>query len=290
MDRETLSFTEILGREKYILFDASITSYGDSDWYARHVYDVRSFSGIDADVLRREIGFLEETVSFLSNPNVYTVPGTISKFEKARNIVQVTRDFLNLRNEYNRKSHRHHSREAHPRGEIQKDLLKDIHDLFHDLSVQSKKSLLEPKKKDLYDILEKAVLTVTEETDSKIEFGPSYGDFSESKDFHTDEQLVAMALYLSLTGKENSIITRDSDIRRIFVHSLQYLLHPEARWWVGSLEEAIEKNRIVIYYTASPEQAEIYLNTSNFKIERDISSSRVWAINQNLKTQFPTIA
>lgn len=286
MGGEILSFEEILEKEKYILFDTS--SQEGSDWYARHVFNARSFSGINVDVLRQAEGRLERSLSFLSNPNVYTVPGVIPEYEKARAIVQESLTFLGVRYEHNKRGHKHR-RVSHPTGGAQRDLLRNTHELFHNLFLQSKKSLLKPEDKNLYQILERVVIEVAEKTHSKIDFGPCYGNFLDTKDFNTDEQLVAMSLYLSLKGNESCIITSDSDIRRILVSSLQYLLDPKARGVMG-LEESLEKSRIRIYYPTPPGEVETHLDTEGFEVGGKLPFATVLDINQGLRSQLPIMA
>ena len=98
-----------------------------------------------------------------------------------------------------------------------------------------------------------------------------------------------MSLYLSLKGNESCIITSDSDIRRILVSSLQYLLDPKARGVMG-LEESLEKSRIRIYYPTPSGEVETHLDTKGFEVGRKLPFATVLDINQGLRSQLPIMA
>ena len=276
-ERNILSFEELLEREKYILCDSSVGYHSDFNWYYEEVYGTGSFSRINEAVLRRVVVYLEDFLLFLSNPNVYTVSWVSCEFENARNMVEKKMHFLHAGYGFRRKYKRPFQIP------IQKELLEEIQTKFHEMYLQSRRSLLRPEKKKLYGSLENIVLGVTSNTNSKIDFDFLYGEYTgkEKEDFHTDEQLVATALYLSLAGKESCIFTRDSDIRRILINTLRYLSHPEAHN-LGDMMEAVRENRVIIYYNAAPEQAEISLDTSQFKLIGKLPLDRVKAINQTL--------
>ena len=158
-------------------------------------------------------------------------------------------------------------------------------DLFYQSYIKARKTVLKPTQRDLYDSLEKLVFGVTNNTRSKIYFGANYkGSRKGNKeDYHTDEQLVSLALCLSVQGNESCIMTRDSDLRRILLNTVRYLSDPNIFSSQDYLLDSIRGNRIRIYHTFSSGEGEIVLDTSEFNPTTRLSREERNGIDQALR-------
>lgn len=291
MTEQTLSFEEILERERYILVDGSVSCQNEESlgWYFNEIYPANSFLEISKEVLRKVRDDLDFFVSFLENPGVYTPPGIIPELEGGRVITQDSIDFFQsgvVRSEMKSSAGRTKKRfrgRINP-GETQRNLLCEIRDLFYSARFQAKKSLFEPPEKDRYEYLEKIVLGVTENTRPKIDSNLRYEKPSNIKeDFHTDEQLVSLALYLSVQGEESCIVTRDSSIRRILINTLRFLSHPRA-FVRDDLLNILQERKITIYYNNAPRRAYNSFDTSQFELVREFNPRKIDAVNEALRS------
>ena len=301
MVNQTLSFEEILEREEYVLADTSIDEYREngSGWYREFIYPANSFSDIDEEVLRKKVSDLDFFISLLRNPHVYTSPGVVSEIKNGRDIVQGKieylkkedgiSDFLNIlfgQKIPKRNLRRRKYQESNRNGNDQRELLDEIQDLYHGSSVRARRSILRPKRRGLYDRLENLVLKVTENTHSKIDFSLRYGELinGDKKDFHTDEQLVSLALYLSMEGSRGCIISGDSDFGRILINTFRYLSDPNASYSQDSLLDSIKENWVRFYYNSSKEVGTLVLDTFEPISMTRLSSEEVRRINLALVT------
>ena len=266
MVNQILSFEEILEEEELILVDTSVSTQNErnSGWYFNEVYPSDHFSEISEGVLRYVRDDLSFFVSFLGNPNVYTSRGVALEVKNARNMVNEKIEYLEGKetkgsfsmelSNYGvfRKRLRRRNNNSNNGGNPQRELLREIRELFHESYCQSRGSVLHVQR-NLYNPLEDLVLEVTEYTKAKRDFGYRYEKLSSpkdnKKDFHTDEQLVSLALYSSIQGEESCMVTRDSDLRRILFNTIRYLLDPEASYFPIDILGSIETNRIRIYNT-----------------------------------------
>ena len=297
MVNQILSFEEILEREEYVLVDTSVSgSKENSGWYRKFVYDADSFSDIDEGVFRERIIGLDFFNSFLRNSNIYTSRGVSFEIENGRNMVQEKIRYLEdrasedsflmefsdrgvFRRRLRRKDHNSNGTEP-----PQKELLREIQNLYHKAYVQSRRAVLETEEENTYEYLENLVLKVTEHTNAKKDFGPRYGEFvrEDKEDFHTDEQLVSLALYSSVMGNESCIITRDSDFERILNNTLSYLLHSDNHFSSDYLLKFFQENRIQIFYPISHEEGKIVLDTSRPESITRLPPEQIEKVNQAL--------
>ena len=278
MKEELLTFDEILRQESYVICDSSLTSISSSDWYQDRVYDARFFSEINSDILEAEIIDLEYFLEVLRNPLVFTTKGVLYELENTRDMVGDKLKFLNKQeNLVGRKN-----RKRFHRGDNQRILLKQILDTFYESSRQSKGSVFFPEQKFQYNALERIVFKVTEHTDSKIDLDELYpkkrAKPKKVQDFHTDEEIVASALYLSaIDSRIGCILTRDSDIKRILINTLAYMSLSDVKG-LHDIHNTVKKNRIRIYYVIESKRGDLVFDTSEFdpsrsKLSREIIDS-----------------
>ena len=87
---------------------------------------------------------------------------------------------------------------------------------------------------------------------------------SKTENLHTDEQLVASALYLTAAeNKSAAVITRDSDIRRILFNTLSYLTYQHTFAYAG-IVESVRDSRTRIYHPFETNGFQQRYDTLNF--------------------------
>lgn len=278
MKEELSTFDEILRQESYVICDSSLTSISSPDWYQGWVYDARFFSEIKRDILEAEIMDLKYFLEVLRNPIVFTTKGVLYELKNARDMIGDKLKFLNKQENLVGGKNR---KRLH-RGDNQKILLQQILDTFYESSRQSESSVFFPRQKFQYNALERIVLKVTKHTDSKIDLDELYPEKrakpKKVQDFHTDEEIVASALYLSvIDSRMGCILTRDSDIRRILMNTLTYMSLSDVKG-LHDIRNTVKKNRIRIYYVTESERGNLVFDTSEFdpsrrKLSREIIDS-----------------
>lgn len=266
----------VLEQEDYILCDCSLTSEEESDWYGMEVYDAHSFSEINHDVIKDQIDYMKTFSSILKNPKTSVVEGVTLELERFSKMLGDKIKFLKER-KIGKKVFRSHGESFREKrnyggGELRENLICELQEIYHDCFEHSRRISFLAEQKQRYDNLEKIVLSVTEKTKAK-------GDRKERRqyyrknlqdveDFHTDEQVVAAALYLSgIEGKEGCILTRDSDIRRILLGSLFYLYDS----FIDEFKEiisSVEEKRIRIYFPCGEDEVICNLDTSNVNLSK----------------------
>lgn len=234
-----LEFEEILMDNDCAISDTSAYSPIDSGWW-RRLYDTSSFRKVDWEDTESEYKYFETSLSFLKNPNVFSVEGVVLEVERLRDMVADKIGYLKrVRMEFLNKK-----RSRRDFGEYEgEEPLQEIHNLFHECYLELKKSRFKPRDTLKYRTLEEMTMDVAERTGSKIDFN-LYNKRAKPKvveDFHTDEQIVATAFYISSVENNSAgILTQDSDIMRIMENVLE-----DSR--LLGLREPISRNGIRIY-------------------------------------------
>lgn len=255
VEKKPLAFEEILRQEDYLLCDTSVTSFGrDGDWYYATVFNAKSFSGLDALALEYERRSLQSFLSLLGRENVLTVRGVSLEIERTRNMISDKIRYLKKRDVGRQK--------FRGNGHTKKDLLEEIRDLYHELFVASRRSQLNPQERGKYGFLKTTVIDVTEKTSAKIDTSKIYRKKRVKpktlEDLHTDEELVASALYLAtVEERKGAILTRDGDIWRVLERSLN-------RGSLDGIKDIVARNRVRIHYVTGENEAYTTLDTSEF--------------------------
>ena len=145
-----------------------------------------------------------------------------------------------------------------------------------------------PRNRQIYKFLERIVMAVTEVTDAKIDYGNLYflqKQKSIKRDFHTDEQLVTSAIYLSCTEcKHGGILTRDSDIKRILRNTVFYLDHSSSADY-REIVNMVTKNPVKVYRAEGMNDARLNGDSSwpgSLEISRIVSQQRISLIDKML--------
>jgi len=226
MAEEISTIEDLLQKLELVVCDTSMMSGGeDSSWFQEKVYLERSFSGIELDSMLRKIENFNYFLFLLGNPNVITVPGVSSELRMLRDLVSDKIRYLGgmesmIAQKVRRKSNGHGFRKR----EIGRAHMEEIRDLLHQCYLQARRITFSPEDKEKYSLLEGEVIEIAKRTNSKIDLRPNYLKRFKPKiveDLHTDEQLVAAAIYsFRYDNKDVGILTRDSDIRRIMRKSV----------------------------------------------------------------------
>ena len=264
---ELLTFEDILKRVDYVICDSSVFSPAGFNWYMEGVYEARDFAAVNSRCVRELTEYLKYLDEFFQNKNIFAVPGVSLELKRASDMVADKIRYLKLR-EKSGKDRKHHN------GENKLMLLQEAHDLFHRYHMHTRRISFLPRYKGEYDVLEKIVMRVTENTGAKIDLHEVYNTRAKPRnieDFHADEQAVAASLYLSLAeNKEIGILTKDSDIRRILGNTLSYLFYSEKSQFNDFLSW-IRANKIEVYFVSSFQQAKLVFDTDSFCPVRKIS-------------------
>ena len=231
---------EILQRSDYVLLDTCVST-SDGDWYSGTFLGLNKKSEFSLGSIEKEIESARRFADFLENPNVLVTPGVSQEILSFVDRLKKNIDLVKIKAGFRRGWLK--------REDLEK--LSEFYELQETRYYKCKESEFFPREKTEYDFLEKIVLGVTEETHAKIDYGKVYHPDRRTEkrvDFHTDEQLVASALYLSVAeDKSCAIITRDTDIKRILFNTLSYLTYPYTFAYAG-IVESTNINKMIIYF------------------------------------------
>lgn len=213
-----ISFDKILQREKIILTDGSLGR--GSDWFKRTIYPIQLYSDIYQERMNPILEYLHKIKEWFQEDKVYT---TEKVQEEYKRIVDKVDSKIKHLDKYKRSS-----------SKVQSDgkrILENISTLLKDNNEIMMESFHIPSKMEEFKTLEKIVLKITEFSRAKIDFSFRYekryryeSEYKKTEDLHTDEQLFATALYLSLVErKKNCILSPDSDFKRMLNNTLYFL-------------------------------------------------------------------
>lgn len=271
---EVYTFDEILEREDNVICDLSITSAEGPSWFEESIYPVNRFSELDPVPTLNQIELTKVFLDVLGHPNTVVSEGIPLKILAAVNLISDKIGYLSGREAYRRKTSNKRVPKV-PRGvdeeRVEKSVLKEACNVFYDSYVQARRVRFSPRQKRAYGFLEEVVLSVTEHTQAKIDFGMRYksgGETNGFNDSHTDEQLVTIAMYLSaFENKHSGILTRDSDIGRILVNTLSFLSYQSCQWYKEILS-SVKRNEIKVYYMTGLGVAKVAERSSDFNGQR----------------------
>ena len=263
---ESISFETIINQEPLILIDSGIYAKSNEDWYEDGIYEAKRYSQLDTEILYSALLRLEKLENLLLEPNVKTIPKVIDEFIYIRDKLKEKLRNLNAHEKGIPKKYKDEPKlkECHEAVEYKKRILEDICFLFHNVQRIAKRSesLFIPQDKIKFYHLEKIVIATAEITEAKIDFSSRYHSFrKKEEDLHTDEQLVAAALYLSIFDNLRScILTSDSDIQRILKRTYNYLTSSLVSS-NGQIARALKENPINVYFETGPETAGCRVDT-----------------------------
>ncbi len=261
-----IPFEDIINQEPLILIDSGIHQKIGEPWYAVGIYEAKRYSQLDSDILYKWAVSLEKTQGILSNPNVITVKKIVDEFIYVRELLRDKLVGLNEHEKHIPRQYRNRYKNIEENEEIEykKRLLEKICFLYHNIQRIAKGSIPDHVDQTRLNQLEEMVINIAEVREAKRDFSSRYHHDSFRKkegDMHTDEQLVATALYFSIFDKEqNCILTSDSDIKRILQRTYDCLTCDVAS--INKLiSRMLKKNPIKVYYVEEEESARCDINT-----------------------------
>jgi len=249
-----LTFDDILQSSGYVLLDTGVTRSKKGNWLTKNFSDLKQRTDISLSGVEEETRSVEYFIQLLGNSNVFVTPRVSQEIfgfvDILKNLIVVLSRFKKIR----------------PKNWIKEadfDRLKEFYDLYETCYYKSRNSEFSPHQLQRHGFLERIVLSVSEETNAKIEYGEERRS-KRREDLHTDEQLVASALYLSFVeGKSGAIITIDSDIKRILFNTLSYLTYPYISVYRDVVNSATTSGIRICYSTPDSEFQQRY-NSSEF--------------------------
>lgn len=232
----------------------------------RDVNKFREVSLPGLSVLNQEVS---ELVTLWSHKNTYSTPKVLTELNKL--VVKLYCQFKYLKSE--------EKKEYLPRWK-QDDYreLKSImgREEMHGVCSLYRKQLLgtaelslySPSDQEIFELLEHKVIEIGKENSVK-RYSPKRNG---KADLHTDEQLVATALYHSLIEKSSSaIVSKDSDIQRLLVQT-QICFNEHSDFW--RISRALKDNPVRVYFVIGKGKVECNVDTSQSDSFRYAYSSR----------------
>jgi len=264
---QDIPFEEIVNNESLILIDSGLSTGKPGEaWYRIGVYEAKKYSELDADILHKWIAELRDLSNLLLRPNIRTVEKVVDEFVYTRELLREKLIKLNGRQMTIKKLHRDKYRiqQGCEETEFKKGLLEELCFLYHEVQRVAKRTVLDHFDQNKFNLLERAVISIAEVSWAKRDFSYPYKNSFRKKegDSHTDEQLVAAALYLSiLDGTESCILTKDSHIKRILKNAYAYLTCNEIP--INKIVlEALREKPIRAYFVKGQGTVDLEVDTS----------------------------
>lgn len=219
--RELIEFEIDKRPDVYLLMDTNVAT--DSD-FLDGTYHAKDYSGLDTEELEdtiKAVEFGSELLNnpILNNPIIFIVDGVSKELVQFCKIVSERIKFYNnspIEGNLKRKKEKFHSNHL----ENNKILYQQLNDICFHLSHQLDKAIYPIEDTMFYHQILGEILKISREENLKREVivGENIPrPFRREHDiFNTDEELVALAIYLnSIKTKPVSILSNDSDIPRI---------------------------------------------------------------------------
>ena len=278
---QIFSFERIIDKEGYLICDTSAVS--QLALSSKKVYQTKSFSDFSLDLIEKEIEKISIFLEFMENPKILFTSKVSEEIRSIRDNLGNKIHFL--RENYNLRRNGRKSCDEKP---IEQIKLEEIHELYNELHRASRRSVFFPGQRQIYSFLEKIVLSVTRNTDAKIDYGFFYRKDDKPRkreDLHADEQLVAAALYLSAFERRNGgILTRDSDIKRILRNTLFYLKNSGQQGYIEIIS-LLRKNPISLYHAEENMEAKLLIDSSwayPFEVNNMVSPEKIRTISAEI--------
>ena len=153
------------------------------------------------------------------------------------------------------------------------ELFKLVASMYREVYLAAREAVFRPLEPQKFGALERAILTVSENTDSKRDYSHRHEEnpIRRPDDLRADESLVAAALYVSLVDKEPcTIVTPDSDIRRLLIASCRLIANGEIPGG-KDFYDALREFNIRVYFAVS-NGLKLDVDTQNLSFDRLFSA------------------
>lgn len=281
-DSSEVSLDKLL-KADFILSDSDPVSRDFGNWYYKHIYPVSRISRLDEAQLEELSSNILFLINWFSQKNVYTVEGVVGEISGFKEVISNKLAFLKRDKEYRSTNYGDkiswsltRTSLTNPENKSKEELLSRICLLYSQVGRKAARSIFKPQDTDFYGFLEKDVLQVTEATHAKQDYSEKYDQPARPSFSHTDEVLVASALYRSIRDNASTyIITADSDIGRILAASQHKLRKENPGMFLQTL-----RNPIKVYFTLPGRIGSISADTSR-PDDFNINSHRWLIYNKN---------
>lgn len=257
---------EVLEKEDKVICDLSIESDGEMDFYGRTIRPLSRFIDLQSDAVLKQIGFLDFFLNVLRHSKTIVLSGVTLENRTMINLLKTKIDFLTIEEERASRNKSRKGTGGQHNLESERELLKEVYRLFRELGAQTKGKHFVPQQQVAYDFIERMVLSVASKTGAKIDTGKRYNPEREKnvRDFHTDEQIVATALCLSIfENKSVAILTRDRDIKRILFNTLSYVSYLGRKEYTEMMKSSARRG-IKLYRTGRIGEANLAYDIKEF--------------------------
>jgi hypothetical protein len=265
MTAERVSIDDVLEQNPIVLADNSINSLQGADWYGR-AYNNQRYEQLCADDMVKVIENLRFSLTLWGHPRIHTTTKIVGEAEVYRDLLTDKQDFLlRVRNHRGKKSRgtKRHDKNVDEQARMNQDLLSRIVLLQKTVAKQSAKARIQSLEWPIVSELEAYITRLGKALGAKIDYNAAHGAYWEKRqDSGADEQLVAVALYLSIFDQmPTAILTRDSDLKRLTALSAYYLSLADASN-AGIIGRALQTNPVRVYFLESQNEATLDMDTS----------------------------
>ena len=266
LEKPLFTLDEVLQRENYILCDYSISNPVETDWYADHIYGVNRFSELELHPIEMQRDFMRFFAELLGSSKTLVSRGIPLEIQTMVNLLEGKKNFLLMRDHGGERGRERRFSEE-KRNSVEREIFEEICDLFYKSYNQASRKVFSTKNEQIYTFLERLVLSVSEHTEAKTDLRGFYNPErrpKRTKDFHTDEQTIAISIYLSVfENQKGCVLGRDSDLRRILFNTMSFLSIPNRREY-REIVDSCKINRINVYYCEQPDKADLDFDSSQF--------------------------
>jgi len=253
--------TPVLESGEILFLDSGFFSRGHS-FFQNLLYGKERFHQLDSHGLQLLNAVLSKSVRYLSFPHTFSTPKVVQEMERTVDML-ANKWFYLIRQENRNQTQRwkpHGPQEG--RSRYGKDLLSRACAYYREIAQRTRTSLFPVQDAETFETLERAIIQIGEKSKAKINYATGEEKARQSKrvDLHTDEQLVAAAMYISLIEQAPcSIVSADSDIQRLVVQTQIYFgEHPD----LGRVSRALIDHPVSVYFVSGEHTAECKVDTS----------------------------
>jgi len=260
---DTIKVDEIFDEHDTVFLDTCIDGINSSPDISYDLYPIDRFSKLPVAEMSDSIENLKYILSMVeSHPKAKATPAVILETHRMLKNLNHKREFLEkMEIKFQDEKRRRTDPESRFSGEFQRDVLFEMVELYLSIIQQFKKHKFKPIRRDKYRELEKAVIQVTKNTNCDYKSLKLFNRQRENPaSKNADSKLVAAAVYSSnVDGLSTGILTRDRDIKNIFLAFLGY----QARMGVP-----LPENPIDIYFLDKIGIANIVLKNFGASVKR----------------------
>ena len=262
MKVQPYTLDQVLGEQKRVFLDRNIyLPQGIGNWYGKIVYN-RQFHELDKDLLLEVNDSLKQEITLWYQPTTFSTEKVVEEIRIFNQILQERLDYFrrNLKRRRSKSGGIPPTVNGHP-------FLRVCNNHATILQAATS-SLYKPRNQDVFEVLEDLVISVGRETSAKIDFSKRHGNRKRNNvDLHTDEQVVAAAIYSSVV--ENTpcaIVTPDSDHQRLLAGVQRYAHKTDIHLGSKSLSEALLEHSVQVYFVEDENKVWCRADTANHQI------------------------